>query len=173
MTTSANRSVSMVFPDFTCASFCQKMRALLLPLMTILGLGSVRADDRMPRAEGVCHEIMIESDSVLIVPLNRGLKDERAPYFISIEVADSEDDLSDPNKYISITQGIPLDVETPYPIGLRLTDGKTQYYKVTVFSDACFVDWRRSQVYSVNSQGILALKPKPTDHVAGLKRVPR
>ncbi len=119
-------------------------------------------------AEGVCHEIMIESDSVLIFPLNQGLTNEKAPYFISIEVAETEDDLNDPAKSVGITQGIPLDIATPYPIGLRLKEGKTQYYKVTVFSDACFVDWRRAQVYSINSQGILALKPKPTEHDGGL-----
>ena len=39
----------------------------------------------------------------------------------------------------------------------------------STFSDADFVDWRRSQVYSVNSDGILAIKPKPTEHDGGLK----
>ncbi len=137
--------------------------------VVVLSLVSAFADERSPMATGICHEIMIESDSVLFFPLNTGLSNEKAPYFIMIDVAESQDDLSDPNKCVSITQGIPLDVEMPYPIGLRLTDGKTQYYKVTVFSDASFVDWRRSQVYSVNSQGILALKPKPTEHDGGLK----
>lgn len=114
-------------------------------------------------AEGICHEILIASDSVLIFPLNRGLTNEKAPYFISIEVAETEDDLNDPAKVVGITQGIPLDTDAPYPIGLRHKERKIQYYKVSVFSDACFVEWRRSQVYSVNSDGILVIKPKPTE----------
>ncbi len=148
--------------------FCQKMKIFLIQSIVILSLISVTADDRSLTAVGVCHSIMIESDSVLFFPLNR-FSNEKPPYFITIEVAETENDLSDPKKCIAITQGIPLEVETPYPIGLRLKEGKTQYYKVTVFSDADFVDWRRSQVYSINSDGILAIKPKPTEHDGGLK----
>lgn len=118
-------------------------------------------------AEGICHEVIVESGSVLIFPLNDGLTSEKAPYFILIEVAESENDLDDPAKRLGITQGIPLDIDAPFPIGLRLIEGKTQYFKVTVFSDACFVDWKRSQVYSINAQGILPLKPKPTEHDGG------
>lgn len=145
------------------------MKTLLFLAMVTLSVVSVFAEDRSPLAEGVCHEVMLYSDSVFFFPINAGLSNEKDPYFISIEVADTESDLCDPKKCISITQAIPLDVDTLYPIGLRLKEGKTQYYKVTVFSDACFVNWRRSQVYSINSDGILALKPKPTEHDGGLK----
>jgi hypothetical protein len=144
------------------------MKIFLIQSIVILSLISVTADDRSLTAVGVCHSIMIESDSALFFPLNGGLSNEKPPYFITIEVAETENDLSDPKKCFSITQGIPLDVEAPYPIGLKLKEGKTQYYKVTVFSDADFVDWRRSQVYSINSEGILAIKPKPTEHDGGL-----
>jgi len=134
--------------------------------VVVLGLVSVFADERSAMVTGVCHQIMMEPGAVLFFPLNTGLSKEKAPYFISIEVAETEDDLKDPTKCILITQGIPLDVDSPYPIGLRLKEGKTQYYKVTAFTDACFTTWRRSQVYSINSQGILALPSEQTEQTA-------
>src|SRR5690606_22524408 len=60
-----------------------KMKTRLLLLMAILGPSSVLADDRTLLVEGICHEIRVESDSVLIFPLNHGLTNEKAPYFIS------------------------------------------------------------------------------------------
>ena len=139
------------------------MKALLLTSVTILCFDLLNASERSALAEGICHEIMIDGNSALFFPLNAGLSNEKAPYFITIEAAETEEDINDPKKGIAITQGIPLDVDTPYPIGLRLQEGKAQFYKVTVFSDACFVNWKRSQIYSINSEGILAIEPKRTE----------
>ncbi|HRQ90637.1 MAG TPA: hypothetical protein PLA50_17725, partial [Bacteroidia bacterium] len=80
------------------------------------------------------------------------------PYFITIEIADSEEELNDATKCRTITQGIPLVIETPYPIGLTVREGKTEIYRVSILSDACFSSWKRSYVYSINSNGILAHK---------------
>ena len=136
----------------------------------MLFVAPVTAEERSSSVFGEGFDITIDNAKVLFWPQNTGLKKDGGPYFITIEIAGSEEELNDPATCRAITQGIPLEIETPYPIGLTVRKGKTEIYRVSIFSDACFSGWKRSCVYSINSDGIQPRKTKQTEQGAAAQR---
>jgi len=133
------------------------MKTLAALIFPIILLAQSAAEERSPSVDEEGFVIMIDNDSVLFWPQNGGLSADGGPYFITIDIAQTVDQLENTAKATSITQAIPIKLETPYPIGLRLKKGTTEIFRVTISSDACFSGWKRSKLYSINSDGVLAL----------------
>jgi hypothetical protein len=98
------------------------MRFLFSIISALFFCLALPAQERLPYTEGFGFYIMIDNDVISFSPDNSDLrsKPNEGPYFIQIDFADTIEGLLDESKVNSIIQGIPLSIETPYPIVLNM-----------------------------------------------------
>lgn len=142
-------------------SFCFKMKRLTLLLLFGFLPFLVFAEKPDLFWYGKDFDITKDNKNFQIWPSNKDLKGKKdgGPYFIMIELASSED-RNFKNPIVSITQGIPIDIDTPYPLSIQPDLTKAAFLRVTIFSDACFSGWKRKKGFSISEKGISELAPK-------------